>query len=207
MYDAFLKRLMDIVLSFIFLCGLFPVLLLVMIAVLGDTGECPFFFQKRPGKNERIFTIVKFKTMKTVFDQNGNVLPDRDRMTPFGRFLRKYSLDELPELWNVLTGKMSLVGPRPLLERYLPYYTETEKKRHCIRPGITGAAQISGRNLLDWDKRLALDVEYVDRISFRTDVRILAATFLRVFRATGVSVDPDEAELYLDEWRKGQTNR
>ena len=201
MYVYFIKRLIDII-SGIFLSGLlFPIFLFIACGILIDMKEFPFFFQKRPGKNERIFTLIKFKTMKTQIDVNGKLLPDGKRISRTGRFLRKYSLDELPELWNVLKGDMSLVGPRPLLIRYLPYYSEAEKKRHDVRPGITGLAQVSGRNFLSWNNRLASDAEYVENISFSLDVKIILKTFFQLFCASGVSVNPDDAESYLDEER------
>lgn len=201
MYTYFIKRLIDII-SSIFLLGLlFPILLLIACVILIDIKEIPLFFQKRPGKNERIFTIIKFKTMKTQSEENEELLSDGRRISCSGRFLRKYSLDELSELWNILKGEMSFVGPRPLLIRYLPYYSPTEKKRHNVRPGMTGLAQVSGRNFLNWDKRLDLDAEYVENISFSLDVKIIIKTFFQLFHASGVSVNPDDAEGYLDEER------
>ena len=201
MYVRFIKRFIDLTVS-IFLSGLLlPILPVIACLIWIDIKESPFFRQKRPGKNERIFTLLKFKTMETKTTKDGTLLPDGERISRSGRFLRKYSLDELPELWNIIKGDMSLVGPRPLLIRYLPYYSETEKKRHDIRPGITGPAQVSGRNFLNWDKRLALDVEYVENISFSSDLKIIIKTFFQLFRAEGVSVNPDEAESYLDEER------
>jgi len=201
MYILFFKRLIDIISSIFLLVLSVPILLFIACGIWINIKEFPVFFQKRPGKNERIFTIIKFKTMKMQLTENGELLPDGERLSGFGYFLRKYSFDELPELWNVLKGDMSLVGPRPLLVQYLPYYSESEKKRHDIRPGITGLAQVSGRNFLNWDKRLALDVEYVENISFSLDIKIIIKTFFQVFRASGVSVNPDDAETYLDEER------
>ncbi len=204
-YSIF-KRLLDIAFSFFLLVLLFPFLLTIAIVITFTMSEFPLFLQKRPGKNEKIFTLVKFKTMRNTQDKNSNILPDKERLTPLGSFLRKYSLDELPELWNVLCGDMSFVGPRPLLIQYLPFYTKIEKKRHAIRPGITGLAQISGRNYLEWNKRLSLDVEYVDNLSFSLDLKIIEATIRQVFKASGVAVNSEIVEPYLDEIRKNQTN-
>lgn len=206
MYKAFFKRFIDFFGSIIFIVILFPILFLLAMVLFFDLREVPLFVQKRPGKNEKIFSIVKFKTMKTCFEADGKLMKDNFRITGIGAFLRKYSIDELPELWNVLKGDMSFVGPRPLLVQYLPYYKESEKKRHSVRPGITGLAQISGRNYLTWDKRLTLDVKYVENISFLLDMNICLKTFFRVFRAKGVAVDPDVAESYLNEERSGKTN-
>src|SRR5690606_4734515 len=162
----------------------------------------PLFFQLRPGKNERIFKIIKFKTMNDKTDADGKLLPDSDRLTQTGRFVRKTSIDEIPQLINVLMGDMCLVGPRPLLPRYLPYYTETERIRHQVRPGITGLAQVKGRNILEWDKRLAYDVQYVNEISFKSDVLIILLTIKKVLKSDGVVVDPNLILLDLDEERK-----
>lgn len=206
MYKRCIKCILDVSGSTLLLVFLSPLLIIIM-ALIGITmKENPFFVQKRPGKGEKPFGLIKFKTMKTGFDADENLLPDEQRITKLGGFLRKYSLDELPELLNVLTGKMSFVGPRPLLMQYLPYYSAPEKKRHSVRPGITGLAQISGRNMLDWDKRLALDVIYVEHISFAMDATILFKTILYVFTAKDVSVNPDEHEPYLDKIRSNATN-
>ena len=150
-----------------------PVLLIVAILVRTKLGSPVIFHQKRPGKDEKIFTLCKFRTMTDEKDENGELLPDSVRLTKFGEFLRATSLDELPELWNIFKGDMSIIGPRPLLVSYLPYYTEEEQLRHTVRPGLTGLAQVSGRNFLDWDRRLQKDVEYVRKLSFLMDLKVI----------------------------------
>ena len=176
MYKNCVKRCLDLLLS---LCGILvlsPVLLVLCVLVRVKLGSPVLFRQERPGKNERIFTLCKFRTMTDEKDENGDLLPDAVRLTKFGRFLRATSLDELPELVNILKGDMSIIGPRPLLVSYLPYYSEREKLRHSVRPGLTGLAQVSGRNFLDWDRRLEKDVEYVENLSFGMDVKVLWMT-------------------------------
>lgn len=176
MYKNFVKRCLDLLFS---LCGILvlsPVLLVLCVLVRVKLGSPVLFRQERPGKNERIFTLCKFRTMTDEKDENGDLLPDAVRLTKFGRFLRATSLDELPELFNILKGDMSIIGPRPLLVSYLPYYSEREKLRHSVRPGLTGLAQVSGRNFLDWDRRLEKDVEYVENLSFGMDVKVLWMT-------------------------------
>jgi len=195
------KRLFDIIASLSGLLILSPVLIIISVLVLIKHGKPVFFTQKRPGKNERIFKMFKFRTMTNETDDQGNLLPDEKRITKFGSFLRKTSLDELPELINVLKGDMSLIGPRPLLVKYLPYYTENEKKRHHVRPGITGLAQVSGRNFVNWDKRLALDVEYVENMSFLLDLKILINTFSSVVTSKDVSVNTSAVEPSLIDYR------
>jgi undecaprenyl phosphate N,N'-diacetylbacillosamine 1-phosphate transferase len=205
MYRRFLKRPLDILLS---LCGLVllaPVLLVVAILVRFKLGSPVVFRQPRPGLDEKTFTLLKFRTMTDERDASGQLLPDAVRMKPFGRFLRSTSLDELPELWNILNGEMSLIGPRPLLIRYLPYYTETERIRHTVRPGLSGLSQISGRNALDWDSKLALDVKYVLNMSLLLDLKILLLTLVKVFRREGAVMASDQAPLYLDCVRRGET--
>jgi undecaprenyl phosphate N,N'-diacetylbacillosamine 1-phosphate transferase len=162
----------------------------------------PFFVQKRPGKNERIFSIIKFKSMNDRKDADGNLLPDRQRLTKVGAFVRKTSLDEIPQLINVLKGDMSLIGPRPLLVSYLPFYTEREKLRHTVRPGITGLAQISGRNNLNWDERLELDAQYVENICFAVDIKILTKTIKGVVSRKDVLTIPGDKFTTLDKFRK-----
>lgn len=176
MYKNCVKRCLDLLLS---LCGILvlsPVLLALCALVRVKLGSPVLFRQERPGKNERIFTLCKFRTMTDEKDESGDLLPDAVRLTKFGRFLRATSLDELPELFNILKGDMSIIGPRPLLVSYLPYYSEREKLRHSVRPGLTGLAQVSGRNFLDWDRRLEKDVEYVENLSFGMDVKVLWMT-------------------------------
>ena len=173
MYAKYMKRLLDILLSLTILIVLSPLLLVLCILVRSKLGSPIFFQQERPGLHEKIFTMYKFRTMTDKRDAEGNLLPDKDRLTKFGKLLRATSLDELPEFFNILKGDMSFIGPRPLLVSYLPYYTETEALRHTVRPGLTGLAQVSGRNFLDWDRRLAKDVEYVKGLSFQMDLKVL----------------------------------
>ncbi|MGN0307361.1 MAG: sugar transferase [Lachnospiraceae bacterium] len=176
MYKNGIKRVLDILLSGLALLVLSPLLLAVAVLVRVKLGSPVIFRQERPGKNQKIFTLCKFRTMTDARDKEGDLLPDSLRLTPFGRMLRSTSLDELPELWNIFKGDMSIIGPRPLLVSYLPYYTEREQKRHSVRPGLTGLAQASGRNFLDWDSRLEKDVEYVENLTFSMDVRVIALT-------------------------------
>ena len=193
--------------SLIALIFLSPILLIVAILVRIKLGAPVIFKQSRPGKNGEIFSLYKFRTMTDAKDENGNLLPDSERMTSFGHILRKLSLDELPELWNILKGDMAIVGPRPLLVRYLPYYTEEENRRHSVRPGLTGLAQIHGRNSVKrWETRFAYDVEYVDNISFIGDCKILFGTIKSVFTSEGV-VDPgyfDDFDVYREKQLKKQ---
>lgn len=202
MYRKYIKRFLDIVISLTALIVLSPVLLVVAVLVRVKLGSPVIFHQKRPGYQEEIFELNKFRTMTDERDEEGNLLPDAQRLTSFGNFLRKTSLDELPELWNILKGDMSLIGPRPLLVGYLPYYTAEEKLRHTVRPGLTGLAQVSGRNFIAWDDRLAKDVEYVKNLSFATDVKILWKTVSVVLKKDDVAVDTDTVEKFLWEERK-----
>ena len=181
MYAKYIKRLLDILLSLTILVVLSPLLLVLCILVRSKLGSPIFFQQERPGLHEKIFTMYKFRTMTDRRDENGELLPDPERLTGFGSRLRRTSLDELPELFNIFKGDMSIVGPRPLLVSYLPYYTQREQLRHTVRPGLTGLAQVSGRNFLDWDKRLEKDAEYVEALSFREDCDIIGRTFGAVF--------------------------
>lgn len=181
---------------------LFPVFVVVALILAVNNRGSVFFIQKRPGKNERIFKIFKFKTMNDLKDENGSLLPDAKRLTPIGKIIRKTSLDELPQLLNVLKGDMSFIGPRPLLIRYLPFYKENEKMRHSVRPGITGLAQVSGRNLLHWDDRLAMDVEYVNKLSFNLDVKIVFKTLQGIIVSKDVVVDPQSVMINLDDERR-----
>ena len=182
MYAKYFKRLLDFLLSLIALIILSPILLIVAIFVRIKLGSPVIFKQERPGKNEKIFMLYKFRTMTNEKDENGNLLPDSQRLTKFGRFLRSTSLDELPELLNIIKGDMAIVGPRPLLVRYLPYYTQEERHRHDVRPGLTGLAQVSGRNLLRWEQKLEKDVEYVNKYSFLYDMKIIKKTIQKVFK-------------------------
>lgn len=185
-----IKRLFDIVVSLMALLLLSPVLFTVALLVRFKIGSPVFFRQERPGLNEHRFYMLKFRTMTDERDADGKLLPDSVRLTPFGSFLRKTSLDELPELFNIFKGDMSFVGPRPLLIEYLDYYTEEEKLRHTVRPGLTGLAQVSGRNHLRWNERLALDIKYVKEWSFWLDIKILFRTALQVVRSKNVVVIP-----------------
>ena len=200
-----MKRLIDLTGSALLLLMLAPILATLALLVRYKLGEGVLFCQQRPGRYGHPFAILKFRTMTDARDAAGNLLPDAKRLTPFGAFLRRASLDELPELFNVLKGDMSLVGPRPLLLEYLPYYTPIENRRHEIRPGITGWAQIHGRNYLSWQERLAHDVWYVDHQSLRLDLYILCRTFWQVIRREGVAADPDSAETDLREERSSAT--
>ena len=191
-YRQFFKRFYDILLSFVAIVILSPVMLILIIAGAIAMGGNPFFTQKRPGKKrrngeEKIFRLIKFRTMSNKRDENGNLLPDEKRLNKYGRILRSTSLDELPELFNILIGDMSVVGPRPLLVEYLPRYSEEQRRRHCVRPGLTGYAQANGRNALSWEKRFELDVYYVDHVSLFFDIKILFATVKVVFRREGIS--------------------
>ena len=202
MYARFLKRLLDFLLALASVVILSPLyLVLAAVGAVMMKGN-PFFTQARPGRNEKVFRLVKFRTMTNEKGPDGKLLPDAERLNGYGRFLRASSLDELPELFNILIGQMALVGPRPLLVQYLPWYTEEEKHRHDVRPGLTGLAQVRGRNRIGWDERLAYDVEYVRNITFGGDLKIVLETFRKVFTHEDLAVDTDTAETYLDEERK-----
>ena len=203
LYNKYIKRILDILISLTFIVLFSWLYLILVILVRIKLGSPVLFCQERPGYNEKIFTLYKFRTMTDKRDEKGNLLPDSERLTKFGSMLRSTSLDELPEMFNILKGDMSLIGPRPLLVEYLPYYTAEERLRHSVRPGLTGLAQVSGRNYLAWDKRLARDVEYVNHISFIMDVRIIIKTIMVVFKKEDVSVDTNVVEGYLwDERQK-----
>ena len=203
LYNKYIKRILDILISLTFIVLFSWLYLILVILVRIKIGSPVLFCQERPGYNEKIFKLYKFRTMTDKRDEKGNLLPDSERLTKFGSMLRSTSLDELPEMFNILKGDMSLIGPRPLLVEYLPYYTEEERLRHSVRPGLTGLAQVSGRNYLAWDKRLAKDVEYVNHISFIMYVRIIIKTIMVVFKKEDVSVDTNVVEGYLwDERQK-----
>ena len=189
MYSRYFKPLIDIVLSLIGLIILSPVLLVISVLLAYVNDWKPFFFQSRPGKDGKIFRIVKFKTMNDRRDIDGNLLSDAERLTPIGRFVRKASLDEIPQLINVLKGDMSLVGPRPLLVEYLPLYSQEQARRHEVRPGITGWAQVNGRNAISWQQKFEYDVWYVDHVSFLLDLKILFLTIKNVIKRDGISKD------------------
>jgi len=187
MYKSLVKRFVDVFAAGIGLILLSPIFLLVTLGLFFANGGKPFFFQSRPGKNACIFKIVKFKTMNDKRNASGNLLPDAERLTPIGAFVRKTSLDEIPQLINVLKGDMSLIGPRPLLVQYLPLYDETQARRHEVRPGITGWAQVNGRNAISWKQKFEYDVWYVDHVSFLLDIKILFLTIKKVFVREGIS--------------------
>jgi undecaprenyl phosphate N,N'-diacetylbacillosamine 1-phosphate transferase len=186
MYKDFLKRLFDLILAFFAFLLLSPIFIFVTIGLLIVNKGKPFFFQERPGKNERIFKVIKFKTMTDERDQQGNLLPDYIRLTRIGSFVRKRSLDEIPQLINVIKGDMSLIGPRPLRVHYLPLYSKEQRKRHDVRPGITGWAQVNGRNAISWQKKFEYDVRYVQNLSFILDIKIIFLTTYKVFKREGI---------------------
>ena len=187
MYAKYIKRILDFILSLIALIVLSPILLIVAILVRIKLGSPVIFKQQRPGKNEKIFTLYKFRTMTDEKDEDGNLLPDEKRLTKFGKILRSTSLDELLELVNIIKGDMSIVGPRPLLVEYLPLYTEEQKKRHIVRPGLTGLAQVNGRNAITWKQKFEQDIEYVNNITLRNDIKIVCKTIIKVLKRDGIS--------------------
>lgn len=193
-YEKYIKRLLDIVLSGAALVILSPVLLITAVLVRIKLGSPVIFTQERPGKDEKVFKLHKFRSMTDARDENGNLLPDKDRLTGFGKKLRSLSIDELPELWDIFRGKMSIVGPRPLLVEYLPYYTDEERHRHDVRPGLTGLAQVNGRNDLSWEQKFKYDLEYVQHISFCEDIKIMFSTVGKVLNKSGVQVDTRSGE-------------
>ncbi|MDP0589867.1 MAG: sugar transferase [Candidatus Endonucleobacter bathymodioli] len=184
-----MKRTFDIIASLVAIFLLFPVMIFIAIAIFKKVGAPVLFYQIRPSKDGKPFTILKFRTMDEGYDSNGNLKPDKDRITTFGALLRNTSLDELPELWNVLIGDMSLVGPRPLLMEYLPLYTKEQYRRHDIKPGITGWAQINGRNAISWEEKFSLDIWYVDNRSFLLDIKILFITIKKVISREGINAE------------------
>lgn len=187
MYRKIFKPVIDIISAFFGLLILSPLLIVVTILLyLANNGK-PFFFQKRPGKNGKIFKIVKFRTMTDARDDEGNLLPDSERLTVIGKFVRKTSIDEIPQLWNILTGSMSLIGPRPLLPEYLKLYTKNQARRHEVKPGITGWAQINGRNAISWTRKFEYDVWYVDNVSFLLDIKIIIRTIKKVIISEGIN--------------------
>ncbi|WP_214073660.1 sugar transferase [Mucilaginibacter sp. dw_454] len=186
-YRDFFKPVIDLFISVIAFVILLPIFVLVLLLLCIANQGSPFFFQPRPGENARIFKVIKFKTMNDRCDASGNLLPDEIRLTKIGKFARKTSLDELPQLLNVIKGDMSLIGPRPLLVEYLSLYNQTEKRRHEVKPGITGWAQVNGRNAISWEQKFKFDVWYVDHISFSLDIKILWLTLIKVFKSEGVN--------------------
>ncbi len=205
MYRLFFKRIIDFFVSFIGFIIISPLFLFLWIWLsIANKGAGAFFFQERPGKNEKLFKVIKFKTMNDQRDDSGNLLPDALRLTNVGKFVRSTSLDEIPQLLNVIKGDMSLIGPRPLLIRYLPYYNERERLRHSVKPGITGWAQVNGRNTVNWNDRIEMDVYYVQNISFSLDVKIIFETIRNVFYRKNVVVDPESIMKNFDDERKLQ---
>ena len=203
-YEKYIKRLLDIILSGCALLVLSPVLLVTAILVRVKLGSPVLFKQPRPGKDEKIFNLYKFRSMTDEKDEAGNLLPDEVRLTKFGKLLRSTSLDELPELWNILKGDMSIVGPRPLLVRYLPLYNAEQKHRHDVRPGLTGWAQANGRNAISWEEKFRLDVWYVQNLSFWVDVKALFLTVKKVFCREGIS---SETAATMEEFMGSEKGR
>ena len=196
MYKRYFKRPLDILISGTALLCFSPLLVAVTLWLhFANKGAGAFFSQKRPGRNELIFNILKFKTMTDECDPNGNLLPDSQRITRIGKFIRSTSIDELPQLWNVLKGDMSLIGPRPLLPKYLPYYSDREKLRHSVRPGITGLAQVNGRSHVEWDEKLELDAKYAESVSFGLDLSILIKTISNVIKGSDIELLPESHDL------------
>lgn len=211
LYERCFKRVLDIICSLMVIALFSWLYLIIAMLVRINMGSPVIFKQARPGRidshtgKERIFNLYKFRTMTDARDVNGELLPDCDRLTSFGAWLRRISMDEIPEVFNILKGDMSLIGPRPLLIQYLPYYTETERHRHDVRPGLSGLAQVNGRNLVKWDQRLAFDVQYVSNITFLGDVKIVLKTIEKVFKQEEVAEDPESVdEGFLDEIRKSE---
>lgn len=206
MYAHFFKRFFDFWISLIALICISPILLVVTIWLhFANKGAGAFFFQERPGKDAKIIKVIKFKTMTDEKDADGKLLPDAQRLTKVGKFIRSTSIDELPQLINVLKGDMALIGPRPLLVRYLPYYTEREQLRHTVRPGITGLAQIHGRNLISWDDKLEYDAYYAEHVSFWLDIKIFFMTIVKVLKREGAVAD--KKENYFDIERQNAKNK
>lgn len=206
-YEKYFKRLIDIVFSLIAIILLSWLYIIVAILVRIKLGSPVLFTQDRPGKDEKIFKMYKFRSMTSERDENGNLLPDDVRLTKFGKWLRSTSLDELPELFNILKGDMSLVGPRPLLVEYLPYYTEEEKHRHDVRPGLTGWAQINGRNFVGWNQRFRYDIEYIRNITFFADLKIIYLTLFKFIKKEDIAVDTNKVESNLAQERRGSNEK
>ncbi len=202
MYKRYVKRVLDFIFAIILLIILWPIMVIAAISIKIEDSNGPVLFkQKRPGKDAKIFTVYKFRTMKVETEKDGKPLTDMERMTKVGSILRKTSIDELPQLFNIIRGEMSFIGPRPLLVRYLPYYTEEEMKRHSVLPGITGWAQVNGRNLINWDERLRLDIEYVYNISLFFDFKIFLLTIYKVLKKENVVVVDENSLKDLDKER------
>ncbi len=209
MYAKYIKRTLDLILSLMALIVLMPLMIIIGILVRINLGSPIIFKQKRPGKNEKIFTLYKFRTMTDKRDIDGNLLPDEYRLTKFGKFLRSTSLDELPELINIIKGDMAIVGPRPLLVEYLPYYTEEEKHRHDVRPGLTGLAQVNGRNEISWEEKLKYDTEYIKEISFYSDLKIIFKTIKKTIKRKDIKMGKELqfGKLNVEREKKVVDNR
>jgi len=209
MYAKYIKRTLDLILSLMALIVLMPLMIIIGILVRINLGSPIIFKQKRPGKNEKIFTLYKFRTMTDKRDIDGNLLPDEYRLTKFGKFLRSTSLDELPELINIIKGDMAIVGPRPLLVEYLPYYTEEEKHRHDVRPGLTGLAQVNGRNAISWEEKLKYDTEYIKEISFYSDLKIIFKTIKKTIKRKDIKMGKELqfGKLNVEREKKVVDNR
>ncbi|MEB7388999.1 sugar transferase [Aerococcus viridans] len=205
-YKNVIKRILDVVVSGLLLVILLPLLLFISLLIKIKLGSPVIFSQDRPGQNEKNFKMYKFRTMTNERDSLGQLLPDAKRLTGFGKKLRRTSLDELPELWNIFIGNMSFVGPRPLLIRYLPYYTIKEKQRHNVKPGLTGLSQVNGRNNLEWNRRLALDSFYANNVTFLLDLKIILKTFIKVFKKSDIA-DGDELEIRSLDIERNNENR
>lgn len=201
-YSRYVKRPLDIVLALVALLVLSPIFLIVALLVRVNLGSPVIFKQNRPGKDEQIFTLYKFRTMTEERDEHGKLLPNSLRLTKFGQFLRTTSLDELPELFNILKGDMSIIGPRPLVVEYLPYYTDQERIRHSVRPGLSGLAQINGRNTIFWESRFSFDIEYVKTISFLNDLKIILKTIKQVIKRSDIGQSGVDAPIDFDEYRQ-----
>ena len=198
LYAKYVKRYLDVFVSLMGLIVLSPIILLLIIIGAVEMKGNPFFMQQRPGKDEKIFNLIKFRTMTNKKDKDGKLLPDEQRLTAYGKFLRSTSLDELPELWNILKGDLSLIGPRPLLVKYLPLYNSFQRHRHDVRPGLTGYAQVHGRNQISWEKKFEMDVWYVQHITFLGDLKILLDTVAVVFKREGIS---SETSATMEEFK------
>ena len=207
MYAKYIKRILDLILSLMALIVLMPLMIIIGILVRINLGSPIIFKQKRPGKNEKIFTLYKFRTMTDKRDIDGNLLPDEYRLTKFGKFLRSTSLDELPELINIIKGDMAIVGPRPLLVEYLPYYTEEEKHRHDVRPGLTGLAQVNGRNEISWEEKLKYDTEYIKKISFYSDLKIIFKTIKKTIKREDILMGNEFVVGKFIDQRKNKKER
>ena len=207
MYAKYIKRILDLILSLMALIVLMPLMIIIGILVRINLGSPIIFKQKRPGKNEKIFTLYKFRTMTDKRDIDGNLLPDEYRLTKFGKFLRSTSLDELPELINIIKGDMAIVGPRPLLVEYLPYYTEEEIHRHDVRPGLTGLAQVNGRNAISWEEKLKYDTEYIKKISFYSDLKIIFKTIKKTIKREDILMGNEFVVGKFIDQRKNKKER